>query len=140
VGQRLKEKDPSHIQSPNPGIIPDAKKCLLTGAWYSCLLRGFSRAWQIQRRMLTPQPTIGLSTGSPMEELKKGLEELKGFAAPQEKQQYQPTSTPPPQSSQRLNHLPKRTHRGTHGSSHICTRGWACWASMGGEILALVSV
>jgi hypothetical protein len=26
---------------------------LLTGAWYSCLLRGFARAWQIQRQMLT---------------------------------------------------------------------------------------
>ena len=28
------------------------------------------------------QPTIGLSMGSPMEELEKGLKELKGFAAP----------------------------------------------------------
>jgi hypothetical protein len=28
------------------------------------------------------QPTIVLSTGSPVEELKKGLKELKGFAAP----------------------------------------------------------
>jgi hypothetical protein len=28
-----------------------------------------------------------------MEELEKGLKELKGFAAPQEKQQYDPTST-----------------------------------------------
>ena len=28
------------------------------------------------------QPTIALSTGSPMEELEKGLKELKGFATP----------------------------------------------------------
>jgi hypothetical protein len=28
------------------------------------------------------QPTIGISTGSPMEELEKGLKELKGFATP----------------------------------------------------------
>ena len=28
------------------------------------------------------QPTIGLSTGSPMEELEKGLKELKGFVTP----------------------------------------------------------
>ena len=28
------------------------------------------------------QPTIGLSTGSPMKELEKGPKELKGFAAP----------------------------------------------------------
>jgi hypothetical protein len=40
------------------------------------------------------QPTIGLSTGSPMEELEKVLKELKGSAAPQEEQQYEPTSTP----------------------------------------------
>jgi hypothetical protein len=31
---------------------------------------------------------------SPIEELEKGLEELKGFATPQEEQQYQPTSPP----------------------------------------------
>jgi hypothetical protein len=28
------------------------------------------------------QPSIGLSTGSSMKELEKGLKELKGFAAP----------------------------------------------------------
>jgi hypothetical protein len=28
------------------------------------------------------QPTIGLSTGFPMEEVEKGLKELKGFATP----------------------------------------------------------
>jgi hypothetical protein len=28
------------------------------------------------------QPTIGLSVGSPIEELEKGLKELKGFATP----------------------------------------------------------
>ena len=40
VEQRLKERsprdcptwDPSHLQSPNPDTIVDAKKCLLTGA------------------------------------------------------------------------------------------------------------
>jgi hypothetical protein len=66
-----------------------------------------------------------------MEELKKGLKELKGFAAPQKEQQYQPTRRP--QSRQGLNHQPKSTHGGTHGSSHICSRGWPCWRSMGGE-------
>jgi hypothetical protein len=41
------------------------------------------------------QPSIGLSIGSPVEELEKGPKlELKGFAAPQEEQQYEPTSTP----------------------------------------------
>jgi hypothetical protein len=35
------------------------------------------------------QPTIGLSTRSPIEELEKGPKELKGLAAPYEKQQYE---------------------------------------------------
>jgi hypothetical protein len=29
-----------HMQPPNPDTIADAKKCLLTGASYNCLLRG----------------------------------------------------------------------------------------------------
>ena len=45
--------DPSHIQTPNPDTIVDAKKCLLTGAWYSCLLRGSASAWQVQKWMLS---------------------------------------------------------------------------------------
>jgi hypothetical protein len=59
--------DPSHIQSPNPDTIVEAKKSLLTGAWYSCLLRDSASAWQ---------PNFGLSTGSPKEELEKGLKGL----------------------------------------------------------------
>jgi len=39
------------------------------------------------------------------------------------------------QSSQELNHHPKRTHGLTHGSSCICSRGWPCWTPMGGEAL-----
>jgi hypothetical protein len=45
--------DPSHIQSLNPDTTLDANKCLLTGDWYSSLLRGFDSASQIQRWMLT---------------------------------------------------------------------------------------
>jgi hypothetical protein len=33
-------------------------------------------------------------------------------------------------SSQGLNHQPKSTHGGTHGSSRISNRGWPCRASM----------
>ena len=44
--------DPSHKQPPKPDTIVDANKSLLTEAWYSCLLRGFARAWQIQKWML----------------------------------------------------------------------------------------
>ena len=40
-------------QPPKPDTIADAKKSLLTGAWYSSLLRGSASAWQIQKWMLT---------------------------------------------------------------------------------------
>jgi hypothetical protein len=43
--------EPSHIQSPYPDSIVDANKCLLTGTWYSCLLRGSASAWQIKKWM-----------------------------------------------------------------------------------------
>lgn len=43
-----------------------------------------------------------------------------------------------PQSSQELNHQPKYTHGGTHGSSCVCSRGWPCRASTGGEALGPV--
>jgi len=45
-----------------------------------------------------------------------------------------------PQSSQGLSHQPKSTHGGTHGSSPICSRGWPCLASTGGEALGPVKV
>jgi hypothetical protein len=35
--------EPSHIQSTNPVAFADAGKCLLTGAWYGCLLRDCKR-------------------------------------------------------------------------------------------------
>ena len=40
---------------------------------------------------------------------------------------------PDAQSSQGLNHQPKITHGGTHGSSCIFSRRWPCRLSMGGE-------
>jgi hypothetical protein len=43
-----------------------------------------------------------------------------------------------PQSSQGLNHEPKSTHGGTHGSSRICNKGWVCLASVEGEALGPV--
>jgi hypothetical protein len=66
-----------------------------------------------------------------MEELGEGLKELKGFATPQEEQQYQQTR--PPQNSKELNHQPKNTHRGSRGPSHKCSRGLPYLASMGGK-------
>jgi hypothetical protein len=79
VEQRLNERpsrdcltwDPPHIQSPNPDTIVDAQKCLLTRAWYSCLLRVSARAWQIQWWIFAVNYWIDLKP--PKEELEKGL-------------------------------------------------------------------
>jgi hypothetical protein len=54
---KMKEKkgqpgDPDHLQPSNLDTITEAKKCLLTGAWYSCLLRDSARFWSIQMWML----------------------------------------------------------------------------------------
>ena len=46
-------EDSFHIQLPKPDTTLDANKSLLTGACYSCLLRGSDSAWQMQTRMLT---------------------------------------------------------------------------------------
>jgi hypothetical protein len=43
-----------------------------------------------------------------------------------------------PLISQELNPQPKSTHGATHGSSHLCSRGWPCWSSMEGETLGPV--
>jgi hypothetical protein len=72
-----------------------------------------------------------------MEELEKGLKELKGFATLKDEKQYQPIRPPPP-SSQGLNHQPRNPHGGTHGSICICSREWPFQASIGGEALGHV--
>jgi len=64
-GQRVEQglKKGSFIDGPTWGSIPyappnsvtitDAKKCLLTGVRYGCLLRSSARVLLIQRRMVT---------------------------------------------------------------------------------------
>jgi hypothetical protein len=71
-----------------------------------------------------------------MEELEKGLKELRGFAAQWREQQCQQARRPPhPRSSRGLDHQPKNTHRATHGAGHICGRRWLYWTLVGGEAL-----
>ena len=38
---------------------------------------------------------------------------------------------------QGLDHQQKGPHLGTHGSGHICGRGWPCWTSGGEASLGL---
>jgi len=49
VFQRLLHMWPINIQPPKSDKMDEAKKCMLTGTGYSCLLRDTVRACQIQR-------------------------------------------------------------------------------------------
>ena len=72
---------------PNPSTIADAKKYSLAGT------RGSARVTQIQLRI----PAAKLNRGTPMKELEKRLEELKGSATLWEEQNDQlpkPTTAP----------------------------------------------
>jgi hypothetical protein len=75
------------------------------------------------------------SQGSPMEELDKWLKELKGFETHRKNNN---TNQPDPRSFQGLNHQPKSTHGGTHGSSRICSRGYPYRTSVRWEALGPV--
>jgi hypothetical protein len=85
--QDASPEDPSHIHSPNPDSIVDANKCLLTGAWYGCLLKGSSRAWQLQRQMLISNYWTDHNGKGELDTVSKGLKDWRGF---QPEQQYQP--------------------------------------------------
>jgi hypothetical protein len=127
--------DPSHIQSPNPDTIVEANKCLLTRAYYSCLLRGSDRAWQIQWQMLTANHWT--EHRDPNGAVRERTEEAEGVCHPIERTKISINKSP--QSSQELNHQLNSTHGGTHGSSCICSRGWPCMASIGGEAICPVN-
>jgi hypothetical protein len=121
--------DPSHMQSPNPDTIVDANKCLLTGAWYSCLLRGSASAWLIQKWRLTAiHLTEHRISNEGARERTQGAE---GVSSPIWTNQYA-------QSSQTLNHPANSTHGGTHVSNCLCSRGWPSQSSMEGEALGPV--
>jgi hypothetical protein len=46
-------RDPFDNQPPNTDTIAYARKILVKGPCYSCLVRGYASAWQIQKWMLT---------------------------------------------------------------------------------------
>ena len=115
-------EDPSHKQLPKPDTIVDANKCLLRGAWYSCLLRGCARAWQIQRQMLATNHWT--ECGIPNGGVRERTEGAEGVCNPIGRTTMSTNQTP--QSSQGLNHQPKSTHGEMHSSSHIRSRGWPC--------------
>jgi hypothetical protein len=122
--------DLSPMQTPNPDTIADAKKCLLRGAWYSCLLRGSARSLPIQMWMLVANhQTEHRDHNGGVRGRTEGAE---GLWSPIGRTTISTNQIP--QSSQEL-HQPKSTHGGIHGSSCLCSRGWPSLASMEREVL-----
>jgi hypothetical protein len=68
--------------------------------------------------------------------VREKTEEAKGVCNPIGRTTISTNQTP--QSSQGLNHQAKSTHGVMDGSSYVYSRGWPCWASMGGEALGPV--
>jgi hypothetical protein len=98
--------DPYHIKLSNPDLIVDAKKCLLKGAWYSCLLKGSDRAWKIQKWMFDANHwTEHRAPNGGVTEMTKGAE---GLCNPIGGATISTIQIP--QSSQGLNKPPTRVH------------------------------
>jgi hypothetical protein len=132
LAEKPKGGDPSHIQSPNLDTIVDANKCMLTGAWYSCLLRGSASTRQIQKWLLTAiHWTEHRVPNGGARERTQGAEEVCspiGWTTISTKQYLQ--------SSRGLNHQQRSTQGGNQGfSCIICSRGWPCGTTMSGEAL-----
>jgi hypothetical protein len=104
---------------------------LAEGAWYSCLLRGSPRAWQIQRQMLSANHWTEHRV--PNGEVRERIEEAEGLCNRIGRTTISTNQNP--QVFQGLNHQQKTIQWGTHGSCCIYSRGWPCWASVGREVL-----
>ena len=120
--------DVSHIQTPNLDAREDANKCFLTGACYSCLLRGSTWEWQIQRHIFAaplwnehrvPSGRVGERT----EWAIGGCNHRKNNNINQPYPLELPGTKPP------------ITHGVTHGSKQMCARWQPCWTSMGEKAL-----
>jgi hypothetical protein len=120
--------DPSHKQPSNLDTIVDAGKCLLMEAWYGCLLRGSARAWQTQRWML-PANHWTEHGGSQWRSWRRDRRSWGGL---QPHRGSYSVKWPDPLNSWGLDHQPKCTHGGIHGSGHICGKGWPCFTLEGG--------
>ena len=92
--KKIQEKKTIKYKTVSP-YIADARKCLLTWAWYSCPLRGFARA-NTDADAYSQQSDW---TWKPYGEVRGRTDEAEGVWTPYEEQQYQPIRTHP-QSSQ----------------------------------------
>jgi hypothetical protein len=121
--QTVQLRNPSHLQTPNPVTIADAKKCLLTGTWYSCPLERLCQHLTAYRCRYS-QPTIGLSLGIPKEELGERLKELMGIPTPQERTS---STNQTHQSFQGLNHQPNSIMDGSMVPATYIAEDYPLW-------------
>jgi len=93
-------RDPSHMQTQNSDTMADAKKCMLTGAWYSCPLRDSARAWPIQMQILVVNNWT--EHGDSNRGVRERTGEAEGVCNPIGRTTILTNQTPSPQSSQGL--------------------------------------
>jgi hypothetical protein len=96
-----------HTQPPNPDTIADAKNYLLTGAWYSCPLRGSARTWPKQIQMFAANHWTEHRT--PMEDLGRKTKGTKGACNPIGRTTISTNQTPPPRALRDYT-IPQRVH------------------------------
>jgi hypothetical protein len=99
--------DPSHLLTPNPDTIADAKECFLTEAWYSCPLRVSARAIRTQMRMCTAK--YWTEHGNPNGEVRSMIIGAEGVCNLIGRTTISINQAPLSQSSQGINHQPKNT-------------------------------
>jgi hypothetical protein len=110
---------------------------LLTEPWYSYPLGGSARAWPIQMWMLTANhPNHRTEQGDRSGGIRGRSEGAEEVCNPRGRTTISISQTH--YSSQGLNHQPKNTHGGTHGSSCICSQGLPYLSSVRGEALGPV--
>jgi hypothetical protein len=108
-------RDLSHLQTPNPDTMADAKKHLLTGAWYSCPLRVCARAklmWLWAANHETEHKDLNGG-------VRGRTEGAEGVCIPIGRNTILTNQTP---SKLPGSYQPKSAHGGTHGSSCVCNR------------------
>jgi hypothetical protein len=144
VEQRLRERPSIHCPTwgSSPFLVTKLRHysgCQKVIADRSLLLLFPEKLCQsLKNRGRCLQSTIGLSMEFPMEELdRERTGGTEGVCNPIRRTTISTNHTP--QSSQGLNHQPRSTHGGTHGSSCICSRGFPCLASVGGQALGPVN-
>ena len=111
-------KDPYHHQPSNTDTIAYASKVLLTWLWYSCLMWGYTSAWQIQKWM--PTLIYWMEHRAPNGGARESTQGTEGVRNPIGGTVIWTNQYP-----------------WARVSSCICSRRWPNWPSLGGEALGL---